>query len=372
MEQPRKRSKQTQTGIKINSASTGINFVFAFGWPSRSLALDSQEHRAVFTHVEDKSMCTQGLLEVEAVLGTDHILRKKEMLRRIGRCVEQPGKQFRIFVQGPFEFIERIREALPKGTDDKLCVACTDQIKRFQRSQWRNFSLGHAEVGGVINAKWKFGRLVDLTNLPELLFRTPVQASVLDYIKHTEQGTPVQEPAVKPSQVIWKEKNFVLLVPCVFTKPKWVKQVLTESELMDVYDLDALHRRAIRGVSTAKESSREYALAIPNRVLMRVTEWLANSETPTTTCKPVEDSGATERCTPKKVFLPTEVKPEHVVHVESPPLGLSEADWAKKQRKNDDASVRVSEWDLRTIPPRLRDCSEGLKLKMFKSFDVSR
>jgi len=243
MEQPRKRSKQTQTGIKINSESTGINFVFAFGWPSWSLALDSLGHRTVFTHVEEESMRPQGVSEVNAVLGIDHILREKEMLRRIDRCVEQPGKQFRIFVQGPFDFIEHIREALPKGTDDRICVACTNQVKSFQRSHWNKFSLGHAEVGGVVSAKWKFGRLVDLTNLPELLISTPVQASVLDYIKHTEQGTPVQEPDVKPSQVIWKEKNCVLLVPCVFTKPKWVKRALTESELMDVYDLDALHRK---------------------------------------------------------------------------------------------------------------------------------
>jgi len=260
---------------------------------------------------------------------------------------------------------------------------CTDQVKSFQRSHWNKFSLGRAEVGGVISAKWKFGRLVDLTNSPELLFAAPVQVSVLDYIKHTEQGTPVQEPDDKPRQVIWKEKNCVLLVPCVFTKPKWVRRALTESEeseLMDVYDLDALHRRAIRGVSTVKASSREYALAIPNRVLMRITEWLVHSQTSITVGNHIEDSGATEKCTPEKVCLPTEVILESVVNVnsplepvvraESPPIGLSEADWAKKQRKNDDTRVGVSEWDLRAIPPRLRDCSEELKHKMFKSFDV--
>jgi len=115
------------------------------------------------------------------------------MLRRIDLCVEQPGKQFRIFVQGPFDFIERIREALSKGTDGRICVACTDQVKSSQWSHWNKISLGHAEVGGVISAKWKYGRLVDLTNLPELLSTTPVQASVLDYIKHTEQGTPASK-----------------------------------------------------------------------------------------------------------------------------------------------------------------------------------
>ena len=382
MEQPRKRSKQTQTGIKINSESTGINFVFAFGWPSWSLALDSLGHRTVFTHVEKDSMRPQGVLEAMAVLGSDYVLQEKEMLRRIERCAEQPDKLFRVFVQGPFDFIERIREALPKGTEGRICVACTDQVKSFQRSHWNKFSLGHAQVGGVIGAKWKFGRLVDLTDLPKLLFSAPVQASVLDYIKHTEQGTPVQEPDDKPSQVIWKETNCVMLVPCVFTKPKWVKRALTESELMDVYDLDALHRRAIRGVSTVKASSREYALAIPNRVLMRVTEWLVHSEASIAVCKQIEDSGAPEKCAPEKVCLPTEVtlKPvvtlesplEPIINAEIPPIGLSEADWAKKQRKNDDARVRVSEWDLRAIPPRLRDCSEELKHKMFKSFDVFR
>ena len=88
----------------------------------------------------------------------------------------------------------------------------------------------------------------------------------------------------------------------------------------------------------------------------------------------------TERCAPEKVCLLTKVilEPvvlvdsplEPVVRVESPPIGLSEADWAKKQRKNDDAHVRVSEWDLCAIPTRLRDCSEEMKLKMFKSFNV--
>jgi len=115
---------------------------------------------------------------------------------------------------------------------------------------------------------------------------------------------------------------------------------------------------------------------------MRVIEWLVHSETATTVCKHIEDYGATERCAPEKVCLPTEVILEPIVIVDSPlepavrvyspPIGLSEADWAKKQRKNDDARVRVSEWDLRAIPPRLRDCSEELKLKMFKSFDVFR
>jgi len=83
MDQPRKRSKQTQTGIKINSESTGVNFVFTFCWPSWSLSLDSLGHHTVFTHVEGESMCPQGVSEVNAVLGIDHILREKEMLRRI-------------------------------------------------------------------------------------------------------------------------------------------------------------------------------------------------------------------------------------------------------------------------------------------------
>jgi len=62
-----------------------------------------------------------------------------------------------------------------------------------------------------------------------------------------------------------------------------------ETELMDEYDLDAFHRRAIRGVSDAKESSLlEYSQAIPNRVLMRVTEWLWSSEIHSEECKIVK------------------------------------------------------------------------------------
>jgi len=80
-------------------------------------------------------MCTQGLLEVEAVLGANHFLREKEMLRRIELCVEQPGNQFNIFIQGPFDFIEHILEALPKGTDDRICVACTVHIAGTRMSE---------------------------------------------------------------------------------------------------------------------------------------------------------------------------------------------------------------------------------------------
>lgn len=87
-------------------------------------------------------------------------------------------------------------------------------------------------------------------------------------------------------------------------------------------------------------------------------------------CEPVKPTGAKEGCTPEKVCLPTEVKPAPAVHSEGLPDGLSEADWSKRQRKNDNASVRVSEWDHRPIPPRLRDYFDELKLRMFKPFDV--
>jgi len=78
-----------------------------------------------------------------------------------------------------------------------------------------------------VNAKWKFGQLVELTNLSECLTKSSVQASVLDYItKHTEQGgRPVQEPDKKHSRVAWKEKKFVVSVPYVFTMLNWVESV---------------------------------------------------------------------------------------------------------------------------------------------------
>jgi len=178
MEQPKKRSKQIQKGIKINSASTGISFVFTSGWPSWSLELDSLGHRTIFTHIEDGSMSAQGILEAEAVVGKNQMLQEKEMLQQIDQCAEQQDKNFRVFVQGSFDYIERIREALPKKADDRICVAGIDQIKRFQRSQCNKFSLGHSEVGGVVNENWKFGHLVDLTNLSELLFRSPVHSGL--------------------------------------------------------------------------------------------------------------------------------------------------------------------------------------------------
>ena len=58
--------------------------------------------------------------------------------------------------------------------------------------------------------------------------------------------------------------------------------------------------------------------------------------------------------------------------VEESPAETSAADAAKRQKKNDDATVKVDEWNLRAIPPRLRDSTSEVRDQMFKSFDVFR
>ena len=68
MDQPKKKQKQTQSGVKINSVFTGLAFVFSSGWPSWSLALDSLGCRSIYSYVQDLSPA--GLLEAEAVIST--------------------------------------------------------------------------------------------------------------------------------------------------------------------------------------------------------------------------------------------------------------------------------------------------------------
>ena len=240
MDQPKKKQKQTQSGVKINSVFTGLTFVFSSGWPSWSLALDSLGCRSIYSYVQDLSPA--GLLEAKAVIGTRGWSSEKEMLAMLQR---QQGSQVlatSVFIQGPFSFIERIRMLLPLRLRARVCAACTPQnisgntCNAFGRAKsWNTFSLGHADVGGVINAKWKFGMLSELRNLAEVLIPSSVRASVLDYAKHTVQGKSVVAPVKVPPSVIWKEKEVLVTVPCVFTRPNWVERLLTETELMDVY-----------------------------------------------------------------------------------------------------------------------------------------
>ena len=391
MDQPKKKQKQTQSGVKINSVFTGLTFVFSSGWPSWSLALDSLGCRSIYSYVQDLSPA--GLLEAKAVIGTRGWSSEKEMLAMLQR---QQGSQVlatSVFIQGPFSFIERIRMLLPLRLRARVCAACTPQnisgntCNAFGRAKsWNTFSLGHADVGGVINAKWKFGMLSELRNLAEVLIPSSVRASVLDYAKHTVQGKSVVAPVKVPPSVIWKEKEVLVTVPCVFTRPNWVERLLTETELMEVYDLDAPHRYSIRSYSRCASTSQSYCEGIPNRVLLRVADWALKSfgqskdlELIPDTVQVESPSGAVD-ATFEVESNPTVVPSEKSASKEQPnlnfveesPAETSAADAAKRQKKNDDATVKVDEWNLRAIPPRLRDSTSEVRDQMFKSFDVFR
>ena len=390
MVQPKKKLKQTHSGVKINSVYTGLTFVFSSGWPSWSLALDSLGCRRIYSCVQDVS--TAGLREAKAVVGTEGWSSEKGMLAMLHRFQESQVPSLSVFIQGPFAFIERIRLRLPLAVRSRVCAACTPRKtvgnSTFGRAgPWNTFSLGHADVGGVIDAKWKFGMLNELHNVSEVLKSSAVKASVLDYVKHTVNGTSVAVPVKPPPRISWKEKEVRVIVPCVFSKPYWVERMLTESELMDVYDLDAPHRHLIRSSSSAgAATSRDYCDGIPNRVLLRVAEWVLKSfgQTRELESTPIARQVDIKSCTDdatsgvdsNPTFVPSE-KPESKsldsANVdEELPVGMSAADAAKRQKKNDDAKVKVNEWNLRAIPPRLRDSSEEVREQMFKSFDVLR
>ena len=53
MDQPKKKQKQTHSGVQINSVFTGITFVCSSGWPSWSLALDSLDCRIIYSYVQE-------------------------------------------------------------------------------------------------------------------------------------------------------------------------------------------------------------------------------------------------------------------------------------------------------------------------------
>lgn len=86
MVQPKKKLKQTHSGVKINSVFTGLTFVFSSGWPSWSLALDSLGCRRIYSCVQDVS--TAGLREAKAVIGTEGWSSEKEMLAMLHRSQE--------------------------------------------------------------------------------------------------------------------------------------------------------------------------------------------------------------------------------------------------------------------------------------------
>jgi hypothetical protein len=81
---------------------------------------------------------------------------------------------------------------------------------------WESFSLSHADVGGVLGMKWKLGVLGKGRRMEEVLKKSQVLASDLDYIKSTVQVQTFKTPLKDPSLIQWKEQDVSTIVPCVF------------------------------------------------------------------------------------------------------------------------------------------------------------
>lgn len=224
-----------------------------------------------------RSVCTR-MQEASLAMGSHSVVNRVELMRLLKETSEL-GEESRSFIQGPFDFIEddieEIREELPKKFEERICVVCTDKGSGMRRSPvvWESFSLSHADVGGVLGM-WKLGVLGKGRRMEEVLKKSQVLASDLDYIKSTVQVQTFKTPLKDPSLIQWKDQDVSTIVPCVFN-PNWVERLVTESELMDVYDLDTHHRKAIQSIpgNSKGRSFREYSQGVLNRVLLRVVEW---------------------------------------------------------------------------------------------------
>ena len=185
-----------------------------------------------------------------------------------------------VFIQGNSDFLDLTHQKL-KGFQDLICIFGCSDPKFNTEDSWREI---HADAGGVTNGGWSF--FSPNVNLPTI--ETFGVRRCLRHVLRTTEGdcslrklkTSSTQTLTPESRAIWKDDNPNVLTPSVFHKMSPITRLLTEDELMDIYDIELntqnelkQHWKSERAVST-----RSYTQQIPVKVLrevgLRVTKYL--------------------------------------------------------------------------------------------------
>lgn len=150
--------------------------------------------------------------------------------------------------------------------------------------------------------------------------------------------------------MLWKRRAWDTVSRSVFSISGWVRRNLTEDELLDVYDVGVGDRKVMRQ-ALSEGNMRDFPLEVtqqqPVRVLLRCLEVLTThvyekmQVLPLAQEQGVNGKGDYEILELEQVVIARETMKNKTI------LQLGISDQEKQQTKNDDAAVRISNWNRR-------------------------
>jgi hypothetical protein len=143
-----------------------------------------------------------------------------------------------IFIQGSKFFFDSHYDQLTTHSDWKLIFICTD-TKFFSSDSWRE---SHADNGSVTNCSWTVYQ--QHLNIGPIKNKE-VKRTLHHLLKTAESSNSTSQLSKATSAIVmsdmrvdWNSKFPAVSTHSVYDKEKIIKRLITDEELMDIYDIE--------------------------------------------------------------------------------------------------------------------------------------
>lgn len=231
---------QVVKGVMTHESIKHNALVLVQGWPSWAFALDGLGFKSITTLGSFWSLSSRDEFKCTS-LGNTLIDRSN-----LTSWLVSNHSNDVVFVQGNWQFLEDTFKDIKSFNDLKLVFACNDQ-SFWTCDGWREL---HSAAGGVTNNKLTFYKQnVHLSSnaLPQIL-------QSLWHVLKTTEGESAKfklklashEASDIDSRICWNDKYPKVLAYLVFHKDGWVDWLITNEEMLDIYDLELSMRANLK------------------------------------------------------------------------------------------------------------------------------
>jgi len=229
------QNMQEQTGVKIIKELYHSCFVFAEFWSSESFSLLANGCRNVTTRLDNASDLTRS--EVTATKVGRTLATRNQAFSDFVQVAKE--KYSYVFLQGSNTYLNSLLPVLNKISNVKIILAVSQGKREKVAGNFQWEKVKHSDVGGILFNSWWIGA----TERLHLNMSTKVKSQLRDVLKYTVEGevVPINEDTDQiPFTSQFKKGDEDKLFVCPFVKYKSgkVRRVLTEGELMDIYDVE--------------------------------------------------------------------------------------------------------------------------------------
>jgi hypothetical protein len=251
--------------------------VISQGWPSWTFALDGLGFASISTIASFRSLSSRDEFKHTSLGST--LISHETWSDWVNRHKDTGV----VFVQGDRTFLESIFLQCESFHSLRLVYCCSDP-DFWTADGWRE---SHRDAGGVTDGSWTFYKqnvVLSAAVIP------PIQRSLRHVLRTTEGASTARALAkstsaisTPDSYICWKDKFPSVETYSVYTKDTPVQRLITEEELLDMYDLELGVQADLKSFwkRFGMTSTRSYVDQVPVKVLrsvaMRVVKGLASS-----------------------------------------------------------------------------------------------